>query len=37
MASVVLKNVIKRFGKIEVVHGIDLEIADREFVVLVGP
>jgi multiple sugar transport system ATP-binding protein len=37
MASVILKNVVKRFGKTEVVHKINLEIADREFVVLVGP
>ena len=37
MAQVVLKKVVKRFGKEEVVHGIDLDIADREFVVLVGP
>ncbi len=37
MASVVLKNVVKRFGKTEVVHGINLEIGDKEFVVLVGP
>jgi len=37
MASVILKNIVKRFGKTEVVHKINLEIADREFVVLVGP
>lgn len=37
MASVTLNGVVKRFGKTEVVHGIDLSIADREFVVLVGP
>ncbi len=37
MAEVVLKNVVKRFGKTEVVHGIDLDIEDIEFVVLVGP
>ena len=37
MASVILKNIVKRFGKTEVVHGIDLEIGDKEFVVLVGP
>lgn len=37
MASVVLRNIVKRFGKTEVVHGIDLEIGDKEFVVLVGP
>ncbi len=37
MATVVLKNVIKRFGKAEVIHNVDLEIEDREFMVLVGP
>ena len=37
MAAVALKNVVKRYGKIEAVHGIDLDIVDREFVVLVGP
>jgi multiple sugar transport system ATP-binding protein len=37
MASVKLTQVVKRYGKTEVVHGIDLDIADREFVVLVGP
>ena len=37
MAQVILENVVKRFGKSEVVHGIDLTIADREFLVLVGP
>ncbi len=37
MASVILKNVVKAFGRTEVVHGVNLDIADREFVVLVGP
>jgi multiple sugar transport system ATP-binding protein len=37
MARVDLKKVVKRYGKAEVVHGIDLEINDVEFVVLVGP
>ena len=37
MAAVALKNVVKRYGKVEAVHGIDLDIVDREFVVLVGP
>ncbi len=37
MATVELKNVIKRYGDLEVVHGVDLAIADKEFVVLVGP
>ena len=37
MAKVILDNVIKRFGKTEVVHGVDLAIDDMEFLVLVGP
>ena len=37
MASVILKDLVKRFGKTEVVHGINLEITDKELVVLVGP
>ena len=37
MAQVILEQVVKRFGKTQVVHGVDLRIADREFLVLVGP
>ena len=37
MAQVILKDIVKKFGKSEVVHGISLEIPDKEFVVLVGP
>jgi len=37
MADVVLKNVNKRFDKNVVVHNVNLEVKDREFVVLVGP
>jgi multiple sugar transport system ATP-binding protein len=37
MATIELKNVRKRFGTHEVVHGIDLVIADREFMAFVGP
>jgi multiple sugar transport system ATP-binding protein len=37
MGSVTLENVRKRFGDVEVIHGVDLEIEDEEFVVLVGP
>jgi multiple sugar transport system ATP-binding protein len=37
MASVELKQVRKSFGNTEVVHGVDVSIDDREFVVLVGP
>ena len=37
MAHVVVKRLVKKYGELEVVHGIDFEIGDREFVVLVGP
>ena len=37
MASVSLNKVAKRYGSVEVIHGVDAEIADGEFVVLVGP
>ena len=37
MADVNLRAVSKSFGSIEVVHGVDLDIKDGEFVVLVGP
>lgn len=37
MAQVLLSSVSKNYGKTEVVHGIDLDIAHNEFVVLVGP
>jgi multiple sugar transport system ATP-binding protein len=37
MAGLSLQGVVKRYGKVEAVRGIDLEIADGEFVVLVGP
>ncbi|MEM8749681.1 MAG: sn-glycerol-3-phosphate import ATP-binding protein UgpC [Pseudomonadota bacterium] len=37
MATVGLENVKKRFGKTEVIHGIDVEIKDGEFIVIVGP
>ncbi|MGI9525301.1 MAG: ABC transporter ATP-binding protein [Hyphomicrobiaceae bacterium] len=37
MASVTINNVKKRFGQLEVLHGIDVSIADGEFVILVGP
>ena len=32
-----LKNIRKSFGVVDVIHGIDLEIEDGEFVVFVGP
>jgi multiple sugar transport system ATP-binding protein len=37
MAELALRKVVKRFGAAEVIHGIDLDIADGEFVVFVGP
>jgi sn-glycerol 3-phosphate transport system ATP-binding protein len=41
MASISLNNVIKRYGAgkstVQVLHGVDAEIADREFIVIVGP
>ena len=36
MASVTVRNVEKRFGDVSVMRGVDLDIADGEFVVLVG-
>src|SRR5450432_1019571 len=37
MADVVLEKVEKRFGDVRAVAGIDLTVADREFLILVGP
>jgi len=37
MATVTLKNLVKRYGALEIVHGINLDVADREFIALVGP
>jgi len=37
MAGVELKNVIKKYGQVQVIHGIDLSIDDGEFCVFVGP
>jgi len=37
MAVVEIRNVVKRFGDVGVIHGIDLNIRDGEFVVFVGP
>lgn len=37
MATIKLKNVIKRFNDIETIHGVDLDLEDGEFVVFVGP
>jgi ABC-type sugar transport system ATPase subunit len=37
VATIGLRKVRKAFGTVEVVHGVDLDIAEGEFVVLVGP
>jgi multiple sugar transport system ATP-binding protein len=37
MARVQFEHVYKRFGKVEIVHDINLDIKDKEFLVLVGP
>ncbi len=37
MSGVTLNKVIKRYGDVQVIHGIDLEIEDGEFCVFVGP
>ena len=36
MAQVHLRGITKSYDKLEVIHGIDMEIADGEFVVIVG-
>ncbi|MEM9641291.1 MAG: sn-glycerol-3-phosphate ABC transporter ATP-binding protein UgpC [Pseudomonadota bacterium] len=35
--ALALRNIRKSFGPVDVIHGVDLEIADGEFVVFVGP
>ncbi|KNZ33700.1 MAG: glycerol-3-phosphate transporter ATP-binding subunit [Methylibium sp. NZG] len=41
MASISIRNVVKRYGTgpkaNQVIHGVNAEIADREFIVIVGP
>ena len=37
MAEVWIRGVRKSFGNVEVIHGVDVDISDGEFVVLVGP
>src|SRR5687768_15912860 len=37
MARVEVRSVVKRFGSTEVLHGVDVTIEDRSFVVLLGP
>ena len=37
MAKVDFRNVRKTYGNLEVIHGIDMQVADGEFIVIVGP
>ena len=37
MADLHLDNVKKRYGALDILHGVDLAVEDGEFVVLVGP
>jgi ABC-type sugar transport system ATPase subunit len=37
MATLELRNVTKSYGAVPVIHGVDLAVDDKEFVVLVGP
>ncbi len=37
MAKVTLKGVKKNYGPVKAIHGVDMEINDGEFIVIVGP
>jgi len=37
MPEIRLEKLVKRYGSVQVLHGIELEMADNEFTVLVGP
>jgi multiple sugar transport system ATP-binding protein len=37
MAGVTLQNIYKQYDKTTVVHNVNLDINDKEFIVLVGP
>jgi sn-glycerol 3-phosphate transport system ATP-binding protein len=37
MAKVQLRGVRKSYASLEVIHGVDIEVADGEFIVIVGP
>ena len=37
MAEVLIKHLVKRFGKVEAVSDVSLRVADGEFLVLLGP
>ncbi|MEM6408938.1 MAG: sn-glycerol-3-phosphate ABC transporter ATP-binding protein UgpC [Pseudomonadota bacterium] len=37
MSGLTIRNVVKRYGDVQVMHGVDLDIGDGEFCVFVGP
>src|SRR5437899_10442674 len=37
MAKVHLRDVRKNYADLEVIHGVDVEVADGEFIVILGP
>ena len=37
MAKVQLRDVRKSYADLEVIHGVDIDVADGEFIVIVGP
>ena len=37
MAGLTIRDVVKAYGEVEVMHGVNLDIEDGEFVVFVGP
>ena len=37
MAGLALRNIVREYGPVRVIHGIDLDVAEGEFVVFVGP
>ena len=37
MATITLDKVVKRYGNTQVIHGVSLEVADGELIVIVGP
>jgi multiple sugar transport system ATP-binding protein len=37
MANVTLRNIVKKFGAVDVIKGVDLDIKDQKLVVFVGP
>ena len=37
MTGVTLEKVVKKYGDVQVIHGVDLHVEDGEFCVFVGP